>query len=103
MTRLTRDTALALILRTAIDPSMWRMILVTIMMITTAAHRLRPIMRKDTKNTATEGGRREEERKERERERGREGGRKGGREERKEGIILITTLLDIHVDTTHYK
>ena len=78
MTRLTRDTALALTLRTAIDPSMWRMILATIVMIITAAHRLRPIMRKDTKNTATEGGRREEGKREGGRERGREGGREGG-------------------------
>ena len=59
MTRLTRDTALALILRTAIDPSMWRMILATIVMIITAAHRLRPIRKKDTRNTATEGDKRE--------------------------------------------
>lgn len=55
ITRLTRDTALALIFSTAIDPNMCKMMLVTMPSITMAAHKLNPIRRKETVNTAAMG------------------------------------------------
>ena len=54
MTRFTRETALALILSIAIDPSMCTMILATIPNIMAAAQMLKPISKKETMNTATE-------------------------------------------------
>ena len=54
MTRLTRETALALIPSIAIDPSMCTMILATIPNIMAAAQMLKPISKKETTNTATE-------------------------------------------------
>ena len=56
MTRLTRDTALALIPRRYMQPNMCRMIIQTTSMRTAAAHRLRPNIRRVTKNTAAERG-----------------------------------------------
>ena len=55
ITRLTRETALALIPARAMQPSMWTMIISTEIMMIKAAQRLRPIVRNVTKNTAPVG------------------------------------------------
>ena len=55
MTRLTSETALAFIPRTAMEPSMCRMMLATVPTMTRAAHRFSPMRKNDTSRTATEG------------------------------------------------
>lgn len=55
MTRLTRETALALMLSTAMDPSMCKMMLPTVARTITAAQMFRPKRRRDTTNTAPVG------------------------------------------------
>ncbi len=52
MTRLTREMALALIPAMAIQPNMCTMIITTDSMMMNAAHKLRPMVRKVTRNTA---------------------------------------------------
>ena len=52
MTRLTRETALALMPSRAITPSMWTMIIATTPITMVAPHRFRPRRAKVTRNTA---------------------------------------------------
>ena len=85
MTRLTRETALALMPMNHIEPNMCRMMLVTMARMTTAAQTLNPVRSVETTNTATE---REEG------ERGREGEREGGKEG--EGRERLLVMHEIH-------
>ena len=55
ITRLTRETALALIPNRCIQPNMCRMIIQTTSMSMAAAHKFRPNIRTVTKNTAAKG------------------------------------------------
>ena len=55
MTRLTRETALALIPSRCIQPNMCRMIIHTTSMRMAAAHTFKPNIRMVTKNTAARG------------------------------------------------
>ena len=75
MTRLTSETALAFIPRTAMEPSMCRMMLATVPTMTRAAHRFSPMRKNDTSRTATGGVEGEEEEGERGGVEGEEGGR----------------------------
>lgn len=52
MTKLTRETALALMPERAMQPIIWIMIMHTISMTMRAAQRFSPIIRKVTTNTA---------------------------------------------------
>ncbi len=52
ITRLTREIALAWILKRAMQPSMWTRMEPTVPITTSAAQALNPMRRKETKNTA---------------------------------------------------